>query len=152
VIAGVTVANGANATPLDILLDAPTTDTLTVIRLVGSLQLYPNTFTTNTDGAQRVDFGIGVASKEAFTAGIVPDPAAGNEYPALGWLWAHTAAVLQAGVVTNNFNVWPYIGFDIGAMRKIDKGILYLTWDNNNLSGTSFTVSLSGRIRALCLT
>jgi len=42
--------------------------------------------------------------------------------------------------------------FDLRAMRKIDKGILFSRIDNTNSVGTASTVLVRGRIRVLCLT
>ena len=42
--------------------------------------------------------------------------------------------------------------FDVGAQRKVDKGVLYLVAFNNLIEATGVTVRFSGIIRALCLT
>ena len=142
----------------DLLAAAPTSDTLTVIRIVGSLQLI-GSITSENEYVQFVDVGIGVSSVEAFAvaaAAALPDPRTQTEYPPRGWLYLDRQRADQtvpgggtAGGVSRTLATFQ---FDLRAMRKIDKGTLFMVISNVDNSGTSTALVLSGRVRALCLT
>ena len=151
-IMNITLADGGLFTPLDLLFDLPPAATKTVARLIGSLTILNDDVSEQVNGVTRVDMGIGVASLEAFTAGVVPDPSASQDYPTRGWLWVETAVVIQNNVTASRgFWQYPWVKFDVGASRKVDKGVLYFTMNNNAAAGTSLTVRIVGRIRAVCL-
>jgi len=103
-------------------------------------------------GTQRLDYGIGVASAEAFAAGAgaIPNPATSTEYPARGWLVAGSRYIQTSGQASELAALnWD---FDIRTMRKIDKGILYLSIVNNPVQGVGQALVIGSRVRALCLT
>jgi len=144
-------------TPLtvDLLSEAPTSDTLTVVRLVGDFSVFYTVTFTVTDSLSVVDVGIGVTSQEGFAikGTSMPNPGVTPaQYPPRGWIYAATKPVSHVlegttglHVVTADFK------FDIRAMRKIDKGILFLTVANTNIT-VGGGMNIVGRVRALCLT
>ncbi len=147
-----TITSGADATPRDLLGDLPDVNVKTVTRLIGRLLVYPEDRNATLDSVQRVDLGIGVASEEAFLAGVVPDPDFSSEYPARGWLWVTTAVMVHnnaSGTVEDWF--YPEILFDVGANRVVDKGRLFLAISNNLSDGSARSVRVTGRIRSLIL-
>ncbi len=147
------VATADQSIPVDILIDFPDTDVKTVVRLIGSLTVFPADFNATNDASMQIDLGIGVGSREAFTALVVPDPNVQADYPTLGWLYITTKMVLMNNSSgTLEFLKVAEINFDIRANRKVDKGVLYLVWNNTAAQGTGYTVRMVGRIRALCLT
>ena len=146
------IANNADVPPLDILFDLGSSrlDTITIVRLVGSFHLTHDVTLGITEGIQRVDLGIGVCSQSAFDAGNMPRADISTSYPPRGWLYADTMWVTTDASVADR--IVPSWKIDIRTMRKLDKGILYLTLSNNNVIGSGQGVVLGGRIRALCLT
>jgi len=145
-------SSGSAGTPVDLLVDLPTMTRTTVARIIGDFMAFPDDRNATSDAVMQIDMGIGVASQEAFTAQIVPDPNVQAEYPALGWLYATTQMVLfNNSSGTTEAIVVPVWHFDIRANRKVDKGVLYMTWNNTAADGTGFTVRLVGRLRSLCL-
>ncbi len=107
---------------------------------------------TIVDSLSIVDVGIGVTAVDAFlTAGAVPNPSGSDNYPPRGWLYVATQPVAQQAESAGVLNSVARFQFDLGAMRKIDKGVLFLTIIQNNiLVGGSMRVI--GRTRVLCLT
>jgi len=138
----------------DLLTDAPTVDTLTVVRLVGDLTVDFDPTSAPVDSMQVIDVGIGVTSSEALLAGVVslPKPSIPTEYPPRGWLYAATQSTWET---VDSFGIGhesARFKFDIRSMRKIDKGKLFMLIISTNAKGAGFTTLVSGRVRALCLT
>ncbi len=136
---------------LDLLVNAPTMDTLTVVRLVVDLEAHYIITNTITDSDSIVDLGIGVTSVEAF-AGALPDPSLDTSYPPRGWLYVASKYVGQALTTsTGMFSKNAVFAADLRAMRKIDKGILFLRMANTNMN-VGGAMEVTGRVRALCMT
>ncbi len=141
----------------DLLANAPTVDTLTVVRIIGYLDC-GRVSTNEVESIQAIDVGIGVASSEAFTIGVtaLPSPAVATEYPSRGWLYRSRRVEGQAlptgGSPTAMWRQRALFQFDARAMRKIDKGILYLMATNSTIEGGATSVQVIGTLRALCLT
>jgi len=139
---------------VNLLLNAPTVDTLTAIRIVGELEFAYVVTTTIADSDSIVDVGIGVAADEAVAAGAaaLPDPASDSSYPPRGWLYVATGYVAQhITSATGLANKNAVFKFDIRAARKIDKGTLFFRAAQANLN-VGGAMELTGRIRVLCLT
>ena len=143
-------------TPLvsNLLTDAPTVDSLTVIRLVGHLDIQYTPTTTVADSLSTVDIGIGVASVEAVAGGqtVLPSPTVSTQYPPRGWLYVATLPCSQ--LITTDGGIIDHhaeFKFDLRAMRKIDKGVLFSVISNANVL-IGGVMNITGRIRALCLT
>jgi len=140
----------------NLLLTAPTVDTLTAIRIVVDLTVYSGS--ANEDEYEMVvDFGIGVSSAEAFAVGVtaLPDPNTVGDYPPRGWLFVGTKVATQIipGGATPGA-MWVQradFKMDLRASRRIDKGVLFAIFRNGDIAGSK-ALSITGRIRALCLT
>ena len=143
---------------VDLLENAPTSDTLTVARIILDIEV-ALTSTNENECTQTLDLVIGVASVEAFavasSAGL-PQPDVATAYPPRGWLYASRRILQQAlptgGTPTAMYRTNAVFREDIHGMRKIDKGILFMLIKNDNADGTGQTVQIYGRTRALCLT
>jgi len=141
------------AQEFNLLLNAPAADTRTVIRLIGDIYVFYSPNSTIADTLSTVACGIGVVAQEAFAikGTSMPNPSivAGQD-PARGWLYAATQPVFQSVQTEGVFVHVAEFKFDLRAMRKIDKGILFLTLEQNDvLTGGSMRVI--GRVRVLCL-
>jgi len=140
----------------DLLANSTTVnDDQTVVRIIGDLTAQYLVTTTVGDSLSIVDVGIGVVAASAFsTAGAVPHPALVTEFPPRGWLYLSSMPVSQtldaAGGVAIDNKVARF-QFDIRAMRKIDKGILYLALSQSNIT-VGGAMQVTGRIRTLVLT
>ena len=147
------ILSGSFINPLDLLLQIADTDRKTVIRTIGDLTVVPDNRNAALDSVMSIDLGIGVCAREAFTAAVTPDPNNQTDYPALGWLYA-TSQVLHinnsSGTVESyHFPRWHW---DIGANRKVDKGVCYVAINNTVADGSGIDIRVIGRIRALALT
>ena len=148
------IVSGGIMTPLNILADlgANVLDTVTVTRLIGSLHAFIEMPNPEVQGIMACDLTIGVVGSAGFTAGV-PDPGITSEYPIRGYLYATTKWIGQnSGANSSQNQHMPAWDVDLGAMRKIDKGILYVAAKNTLVDGVAFTIRVGGRIRALCLT
>jgi len=130
-------------------------DSLTVVRIVADVTVQYLVSTTVADSLSIVDLGIGVASASAFaTAGALPDPALDQEFPPRGWVYVASQPVTQlldgAGGVSIVDRPARFV-FDIRAMRKIDKGILFMRMIQANIT-VGGAMQVTGRIRSLVLT
>ena len=136
----------------NLLVDAPVADTLTVVRILGFLEV-DVALSVDTDYGNIIDVGIGVSSVEAFAVGsaALPAPATPTEYPPRGWLYAMTKAATQFNSTQGQARKRAVFEFDLRASRKIDKGVLFLRIQNFSDSGAN-GVSVLGRVRVLCLT
>jgi len=145
----------AAGTPIaaNLLVDAPTLDTLTATRIIGDVTVLYDQASTVVDSLSLVECGIGVTSVEAFAAGVgsLPTPDISTEYPPRGWLYCAGQAVYQQAESTGVLSTNARFVFDVGAMRKIDKGVLFVVFTNTNLV-IGGAMRIVGRIRTLCLT
>jgi len=137
----------------NLLLNAPVVDTLTVVRIIGDLWFHYDPASTIVDSLSLASLGIGVTSIEAFTIGgtSLPSPANDAQYPPRGWLYVNSQPVEQQAESTGVVNHMANFKFDVGAMRKIDKGRLFSTIANDNIV-VGGAMRVVGRIRVLCLT
>ena len=122
-------------------------DGWTVTRVIGKLWLVSSTL-AGAFGAQRLDFGLGMISREAVGAGAFPDPNAEADRPASGWMHRDRCLAFQNGVGTGMFTVCQ---FDTRSQRIVRGNILHLVINNSTLVGTAFNVSVNGLIRVLVL-
>ena len=137
------------STHFDLLANSPVVDTLTAVRIILDVKVYHGVDEV-ADHSAIIHLGIGVASVEAFAAGTtsLPAPADSTAYPPRGWLYVAskpTGARNTTGIVVADFQA------DLRAMRKIDKGILFMCIQQVGVLGSS-AVDLWGRVRVLCLT
>ena len=151
---GVQITSAAGMTALDLLVDLAAADVKTVMRLVGHLTVVTNSFGTTDDAVMALDVAVGVASREAFDAGVLPDANVDTDVPARGWLW-RDRLMCARGNSSGTVEDWhiPEVRFDIRSARKVDRGVLFITAFNNLVSGGSgLTIRLVGIVRALCAT
>ncbi len=151
------MAPGPAISPQDLLTTSTTVDTLTVNRIIRILQVVVKK-TSEVEMMQIIDIGIGVSSLEAFNVGVtgLPDPQTQGDYPPRGWLYVSRRVVQQSlptgGTPTAMWRQAAVFNFDLRAMRKIDKGVLFLVGFSTTVDGAASSVRLIGRVRALCLT
>ena len=153
-VLGFTLASGTQSNQ-DLLADLPAAATVTVARILVHLWVLPDVEEGLANGIQALDVGIGVSSSEAFVAGVVPDPQTQADVPARGWLWADRIPMLHGnatGPPAVDRMVAPEVKADLGAMRKVDRGVLYMSMTNTAIQGTAAGLFIIGRVRALCLT
>ena len=143
---GLTIPTGLQA---DVETDGGSTKVVqrgtTVVRTLIMLD-FLSTTVAGAWGVQLVDAAIGLISREAFTAGIRPDPNDDEDEPSLGWMWRIRKVVTQNGTGTP---VAVRVEADIRSARKIEAGKLFLVVNNTAQAGTSFSVLTSGLIRTL---
>ena len=135
--------------------DGIDSDTLTVVRIVGDLTINYLVSTTVGDSLSIADVGIGVSGSVAFaTAGALPTPNSVTQYPDRGWIYVASQPVTQildaAGGVSIIDRPARFV-FDLRAMRKIDKGRLFMSVVQNNIT-VGGAMQLTGRVRSLVLT
>jgi len=133
----------------DLLVNAPTVDTLTAVRIIMDLEV-GHSVTSTVDAFNVHSVGIGVTSREAFAAAVIPDPEQDSQYPPRGWLYVANKAV-RSHQDQGSTKTQARFVVDLRAMRKIDKGVLYLAQSNNAVVQT-LSVDVVGRVRVLCLT
>ena len=136
----------------NLLVNAHTVDTLTAVRIVLDVTVQYDPSLTVVDSLSVIDVGIGVSSVEAFaTAGALPSPSAETEYPPRGWLYVASQPLWQQAESTGVLTSVARFQVDIRSMRKIDKGVLFVMFQNTNLI-VGATCGVTGRARVLCLT
>ncbi len=138
---------------LNLLATAPVSDTLTVIRILVDLWVMYTTNVTVTDSLSIVDVGIGVASAQAFAVGgtALPNPGNLDQDPPRGWLYIASKPVQEKVNAEGIMQLIAHFQADLRAARKIDKGVLFLTMEQNNIT-VGGSMQVVGRVRALCLT
>lgn len=154
-IVGVSLVAGTHFTR-DLLFNAPTSDTQTVERIIGHIEVYYLTAAVPEDSESIVDMGIGVSSIEAFevaAAAGLPSPADETEYPPRGWLYVQSKGVRQVVSTSGDglIDVGATFDFDLRGKRKVDKGVLFLSMIQANIA-TGGAMQVVGRVRVLCLT
>ena len=118
---------------------------MTLIRTIVKLGVY-SADTAGAWGVQSVDLGIGVASQEAFAAGVFPDPGTPTDKPPRGWVYRTN---VQAGQNGAGAPVVTQLEADIRGARKIENGELYIVADNTAEVGTAFSIIVRGLVRTL---
>ena len=153
-LVNVLMVDVVDMTPLNLLVTLTSSDTISTMRIVGHLMVIPENLDTNVVYQQGVNLGIGVASVEAFTANVLPDPSSPSESPPRGWLWVDELVQLYSNSATFGVEVYsfPEVRFDIRSSRKVDRGVLFLNGRSISLGNTGESVRLVGRIRVLCAT
>jgi len=118
---------------------------ITIVRTI----LAFGAFSTSVAGAwgiQQLDMAIGIVTREAFNAGIFPDPNSATDKPARGWIWYGQMLVSQNGVGTKIVHT---LNGDIRGARKIENGVVVFIVNNTSLAGTNFSVQIRGLVRTL---
>jgi len=142
---------------VDFLAQGVNLDTLTVARIIGTLYVQHADLSAQIDNRAKIDIGIGVASVEAFgiaaCAGLAIPNGAGSS-PPRGWLYRTEMVCTKVHATGTTYEILipDKTHFDLGAMRKIDKGVLYLVAEQTNDGGTAASVALMGLVRTMVLT
>jgi len=122
---------------------------LTLLRTLLHIWCYPTTI-GGADGAQQIDLGIGVLSREAQIGGVFPDPDTPEDAPARGWVYRDQGPVFDNTAAESFYGSPLEFKADIRAMRKLDQsGTVSIIVDNNPVSGTAFTVRVRALVRCL---
>jgi len=150
-----TFVTTADQVKTDLLAGLAATETKTVTRVI--IDMHFNLFeTSENEATQVIDLAIGVVSREAFDLGTFPDANATGDYPQTGWLYVATKPVMSTvpggGTAGGIWRIDASFMADIRAQRKVDRGVLYMTYNMLALSGTAQSVRVVGRVRVLCLT
>ena len=145
------ILGGGGNDIIDLLLNAPVVDTMTVTRIILDIEFGPSAGST-ANYVQLATIGVGVASREAVALGVtaLPNPTLDIDYPPRGWLYVATRRASQtfsSGFARDNAR---FVA-DVTGMRKIDKGSLFMWMEVNLADGTASTMHVVGRTRALCL-
>jgi len=148
--AGATIAASATIKS-DLLAGLAATETKTVSRIIGDVSFFRLVAAAETDFASSVDVAIGVVSKEAFDLETLPDPDATSDYPQQGWMYVSTQPVWQIAAADGLVSTAARFAFDIRGQRKVDRGVLFMTFLNISITNGP-TLTIVGRVRALCLT
>ena len=117
----------------------------TIIRTLLMLDL-SSTSVAGAWGQQNIDLAIGITTREAFAAGVLPDPDTNVDKPVRGWMWRYNKTISQNGV--GGQVIFPIFA-DIRGARKIENGKVFLIATNNPVVGTAFTIDVRGLIRML---
>ena len=149
----------SGASDVEDLLDAvpQQSETLTVTRIIAELQ-FTSVVTDENESTQLISLAIGVVSPEAVAIGItaLPSPSVEDEFPPRGWLYrgrmVYQLALPTGATPTSMFKQMPIFKFDVRAMRKIDKGRLFLVVQNTDVDGVATNLHMRGIVRSLCLT
>ena len=120
----------------------------TLTRTIIHMAMYPSVKSA-VEGMQRVWFGIGICSEDAFNVGAVPNPSVSGESPPRGWVIRDFVIVEDAP--TQVEQTVKNVHLDLGPQRKLDDGVLYMVLENNSVQGTTFSVDVQSLIRLLCL-
>ena len=102
------------------------------------------------EGSQMVDIGLGVTSQEAMTVGVIPDPNSDTDYPTRGWIYRGRWRVFGFAADDPAIDV-ARIDLDLRSRRRLDNGEAYLVANNNNVDGSSSSISVVGVTRQLWL-
>ena len=129
--------------------------TLTVARIIVDLNLTPSSLSAAQQGGMKCTIGVGLATTDAIGVGItaLPDIFSNVSFPIRGWLfkgamfstWESPTGVVEHGVVETRH-------LDLGAMRKLDNGVLYIVAGVETFDGAGYTCDLIGHCRFMCLT
>ena len=105
------------------------------------------------EGITRVTFGIGLVSRESFTAGSFLDANANEDKPTGGWLWRDVMMVAETDQILteSSSKVYSEIKADIRSGRKFGNGRCFLSAHNDLVSDLAVTVQVVGLIRLHCL-
>ena len=143
---GSTVATGAQFL-VSLATSRSTTDSrgVTVVRTLLDLQ-FMSLSVAGAYAAQELFWGVGVASQEAFAAGVVPDPNSSADQPARGWMARGSLLVTQNGVGKEPVS---RSQLDIRSARKLDEGEPYFVVNSVSQTATTFLTLLGGSVRQL---
>ena len=121
----------------------------TLTRLILGLTLIPAVPSAVT-GTQLLSLGVGVFDTEGFLAGTVPDPDNDADHPSTGWLY-RDAYVVEDDTGPGRGRLGIRIEKDLRAQRRFRLNSYGLVVSNGALTGTAFSVDITGFVRSLYL-
>jgi len=117
----------------------------TIVRTILTLGVCSETV-AGAWGNMVIDLAIGIVSREAFAAGVVPDPVVDRDTPARGWMWRTQRVISQNGV---GGQVVFDVTADIRGARKVENGNVFIVANSSVLDGTTFVMTVRGMVRLL---
>ena len=123
----------------------------TIDRILIHLQAAPTE--QQVEGITRLALGIGLVSRESFTAGSLPDANENTDKPLGGWMWRDSLMVAESDQILteSGVRVITEIRADIRSGRKFGEGRCYLSAHNILVASSAVTVQVAGLIRLHCL-
>ena len=144
---GVTIATGAQ-TLVGLMGDLEVNESVgfRLLRTLVKLYLRPAT-PGAVNGSQLFTCGMGVASGDEFAAAAVPDPTVMADFPPRGWVVRDQDVVFDS---TSSTDQNPTVmAHDLKAQRNVNNGELYLVFENDPSTGSTFSLAVSGIVRCL---
>ena len=122
---------------------------MTIVRTLVHIE-FRKTAGTGVAGVMAVDVGIGVASADAFAAGVasVPDVTDPAAEPPRGWIYRSRVSMVDD---STQYPADRVMDADIRGKRRLDAGTLYLVVEGNTVFGSGFVINVGGIIRTLLL-
>ena len=142
-----TVLDGSQASLGMVLTPGSESEGFTVVRTILNISYFPSTLAV-ANGAQGVDIGLGIASKESIASAVLPDPLSADEKPIGDWM--HRDRVVVMDDATDPHEPVRRQA-DIRASRKLAGGEMFLIAQSRVIAAVGFTVELYGICRALVL-
>ena len=142
VVSGGQVSFGLSLTPGDL------SEGFTLVRTLVHLSMVANTVDGSAQGRMAVDYGIGLATKEAVAGAVLPDPNTNVEAPMGDWVDRDRLVVSDDN---QTLNVPMEVRKDIRAGRRLGSGQMFFIAHSLNVVGTGFTVEIIGVVRMLIL-
>ena len=102
------------------------------------------------EGSSTIDIGIGIASQEAFLAGVFPDPNNATDFPTRGWIFRARGRIFGFDVDQPTVYSWR-VDRDIRSRRVLDNGEPYVIFTNGINDGGTVVARVTGLIRCLWL-
>ncbi len=123
---------------------------LTVVRTIGTLW-FLSTVPGGSNGANRLDLGVGLVQGEALAAGVTADPETASDFPLRGWV--HRDSIIVVEAIDSNDPAAVGMRWDARVSRKLltQDSEFMVTFTNTNVQGTALTVDVEGWIRCLFL-
>ena len=124
-------------------------DQMTLLRTIIGINV-GLTIHDSGEGSQLVLIGIGIASQEAFAAGVLSDPHLDAEFPTRGWVWRARYRVF--GFAADQPTVFTQrVDLDLRSQRKLENGESFMNVVNEDVEGISSPITIHGLIRQLWL-
>ena len=143
------MASGAQANTLLVQNVAdPEKRGCTLIRTMVKMTYYPSN-PGAVSGQMSIFVGIGLASDDAFTAGALADPNSAADFPMTGWVYRDRHLVIDETLGGGGPGRPLTVDQDIHSQRRLDRGSLVMTFNNDFNEGVAFNVRCIGLIRCL---
>ena len=115
------------------------------MRLIVDMMFFAAT-PLQTSSVQWMQFGIGLTSDDAFSAGATPEPEAEADFPVLGWL-LRSHCVVASETSPGQAPVRRF--YDLRVARKLERSSVFVSVTNTAIEGTATAIRHNGLFRAL---